>query len=158
MGKLLLWSVGVVAVIAAAVVAAAQISPWPAALAYRYLFSRGGAAMSDALAKHVPVDVNSRLDERYDPSETDATFDLHHPDRITATDEVLPTIVWIHGGGFIGGTKDEIANYLRIIAANGYTVIGVNYSSRRGTYPTPVRQVTAALGYFQRNAKRLRAI
>lgn len=158
MRKLLLWSVGLVAVIAAAIFVAAQVSPWPSVLVYRFVFSRGGVAMNDALAKHVPAGVTARLDERYDPTEPDATFDAYHPTAADQAGNALPTIVWVHGGGFFAGTKDEIANYLRIVAARGYAVIGVNYSlSPRSTYPTPIRQVNAALGFVAKNAKQLRA-
>lgn len=154
--KLLLWVMAFVAVIAVAIFAAIQVSPLPSVMFYRFIFSRGGLAMNAALAKHVPEGVSARLNQSYDTSDTDATFDTYHPAGVESTGEALPTIVWIHGGGFIAGNKDEIANYLRIVAARGYTVIGVNYSLSPGhTYPTPVRQVSAALRHIQQNAKRL---
>lgn len=64
----------------------------------------------------------------------------------------------MHGGGWIGGSKDEVANYLRILAGNGYTVVGVDYTlAPEKTYPTPVRQVLAALAYLEKNAESLHA-
>ena len=154
--KALLWMAGFVTIAAALVVIAFQVSPWPSALFFRYLFNLGGTASNRALAKHVPPGVSARLNERYDPMEADATFDAFYPSDIGGTERVLPTIVWIHGGGFIGGNKSDVANYLRIVASKGYTTIGVNYSiAPRRIYPTPVRQANAALAFVTRNAKRL---
>jgi acetyl esterase/lipase len=64
--------------------------------------------------------------------------------------------VWIHGGGFLAGSKEQIANYAKILAAEGYTVAGVDYSvAPEKKFPTPLRQVNTALDYLQRNAARL---
>ena len=69
----------------------------------------------------------------------------------------VPTIVWIHGGAFLSGDKGQIANYLTILGARGYTSVGVNYSLGPGArYPTPVRLAKAALGYLVRESYRLR--
>jgi acetyl esterase/lipase len=54
-----------------------------------------------------------------------AALDVFHPGEGGAP---LPTIVWIHGGAFLSGDKGQIANYLKILAAKGYTTVGVNYS------------------------------
>jgi acetyl esterase len=136
--------------------AAYLLSPWPSALFYRVLMDRGGVAMANALAKHVPPEVRSLRDLRYDPADPDALLDVHYPSAVLKDGKALPTVVWIHGGGFISGGKEQIANYARIVAAGGYTVVGVNYSLAPGArYPTPLRQVDAALGFLLANAARL---
>jgi acetyl esterase/lipase len=64
--------------------------------------------------------------------------------------------VWTHGGAWLGGSKDEIGGYLRMIAGAGFTVVGVRYSlAPEATYPTPIRQLMAALRYLSENADRL---
>lgn len=154
--RALLWATVVIGVAAGAMIIASQMSPWPSALFYRFMFSLGAMKSHNALAKHVPSGITARLNERYDPIDPDATLDVFYPSDIGGTDRALPTIVWVHGGGFIGGTKDEISNYLRILARKGYTVVGINYSvAPRRAYPTPVRQANVALSYISRNAKRL---
>lgn len=65
-------------------------------------------------------------------------------------------MVWIHGGGWVSGGKGEVANYLKILAGRGYATVGVDYSLAPGsTYPTPVREVLAALEYLAREGERL---
>jgi hypothetical protein len=108
-----------------------------------------------SLEKHVPPALSAQLNERYDPADPDALLDVFYPSAIA--DKPLPTIVWVHGGGWISGSKDDIANYGKVLAGKGYTVVGVDYSLAPGkTFPTPIRQVNAALGYVVKNAERLR--
>eukprot|EP01031_Cornospumella_fuschlensis_P013681 gene13681-16725_t len=152
-------SAGILSALAALVVwgsTAFGISPRPAAVLIKYVFNRGSDAMSVALVKHVPPGVVSILDQRYDANDGDALLDVFYPSRVVNTDAILPVIVWVHGGGWVSGDKSQIANYLRILASKGYTVVGVNYAiAPRQTYPVPLRQVNTALAYLQANAKRL---
>jgi len=131
--------------------AALELSPWPAALFYRFVMNRGADALARAAEKHVPPGVAAVLDQRYDPQ---AALDVYYP---AQGSEPLPTIVWTHGGGVFAGSKGQIANYLKILAARGYTAVSVGYSLAPGSrYPTPIRQANAALAYLVQNAQRLR--
>lgn len=119
-------------------------------------FDKGAAQASQALEKHVPQAVSSILDERFDPVDPDGRLDVFYPAEIEGSDRALTTIVWVHGGGWVSGTKDQIANYAKVLAHRGFTVVGVDYTiAPEKTYPTPVRQVNAALLYLQSQAKRL---
>jgi acetyl esterase/lipase len=153
--KTLLWLAAIAAVIAIGGYLALRFSPWPSALLIRQYFDAGGVATARALEKHVPHDVAQHLNLSYEASERDALLDVFHPADIDAS-ERLTTIVWIHGGGWLAGSKDQIANWARIIAGHGYTAVGVDYSMAPGaTYPTPVRQANAALGWLVSNSARL---
>lgn len=144
MKRFVLGSAGVLAVVLLVV----TISPWPAVAVVRYAFSKGDAASEAALAKHVPPGVTSRLDLAYGQGK-DEVFDLYYPEGASA----LPTIVWVHGGGFIAGSKGGVANYLKVLAGSGYTAIAVEYSRGHGTnYPRPLEQVNAALGFISSHA------
>ena len=152
----LIWFFGAALLLAIASYTAFQVSPWPSVLLMRRNSDHGGAALARALEKHVPAGIVAMLNVRYDESDGDAFFDAFYPARIEGTEQMLPTLVWVHGGAFVSGSKDHIANYLRILAAKGFTVIGVNYSLAPGKiYPTPIRQVNSALAYIVKNAMRL---
>lgn len=129
-----------------------RVSPWPSALVVRSMFDRGGEEMNAALkqrADALPVQVTS--DVNYG-DERDTVLDIYRPQNAGSTP--LPTIVWVHGGGWISGDKGQIANYLKILAAEGFTVVGVNYSIAPGaTYPTPVVQTMSALGFLLHDAR-----
>lgn len=153
--KTLVWIIGSAVALLAILLLAFQLSPWPSVLVIRRAFDKGAAEASQALEKHVPAGVAAVRNETYDVADPDGRLDVFFPSDVKDSDRALTTIVWIHGGAWISGTKDQIANYAKILAGHGYTVVGVDYSVAPGkTYPTPVRQVNGALGYLVKNAAR----
>lgn len=153
--RVLAWSIAAVVIVGTAAYLALQVSPWPAALFFRTLMDRSGIATAEALEAHVPAGVTALLDERYDPADADAVLDVFYPTAVYGTDQKLATVVWVHGGGFLSGSKEQVANYLKILSGAGFATIGVGYSLAPGsTYPTPIKQVNAALAYIQANAAR----
>ncbi len=151
------------AVVAGAAVLFAGVSryltPWPMAMVIRRIFERGGRQSMVQMLPHMPtVGIAELLDQPYAPSPTrtatDTALDVFAPD--TGTD-ALPTVIWIHGGGWIAGDKSQIAPYLRVLAAQGYTTVGLNYTrGPQGRYPTALRQLDAAIGYLIDHAGELR--
>lgn len=156
MSKILAWSLGLLALLGAGAYAASRVSPWPGALLIRTVFDLGGVWVDRKLERHVPQGVTSQLDLHYDPGDAQAFLDVYRPPGIRGSDRLLPAVVWVHGGGWVAGSKGQIANYARILAAEGYTVVGVGYATAPGSiHPTPVRQVNTALAYLARNAAAL---
>jgi acetyl esterase len=109
--------------------------------------------MAEALDKHAPADVVALIDERYG-EEPDMLLDLFRP---ASANGPLPLVLWVHGGGFCGGAKDELAGYFKLVASNGYVVAGPRYSlAPERRYPTPPRQMMRALEFLQADAERLK--
>lgn len=133
-----------------------QSSPWPGALLIRYLFETNAAKTSAALERYVPNNVTSVLNYQYDKSDPDAYLDFYYPSDIQGSDDVRPTIVWVHGGAWLSGNKDEVANYLKILASYGYVVVGVNYTlAPKANHPTQTNQINKALEYLNTYATTL---
>lgn len=155
-GKITAWTVGSAVALGAVAWVAFQVSPWPSALLIRAAFDDMGVKTGKALEPFLPDTVTSVRDLQYGDGGSDTSFDVFYPSEVDGTSTVLPTVVWVHGGGWVSGDKDQIANYLEILAGRGYTVVGLNYSIAPGaTYPTPLRQVNDALGYLSDNAEKL---
>jgi acetyl esterase len=128
------------------------VSPRPVALAVRRLFKAGGAATAASLARHAPSDIDAILDEPYGVGE-DMRLDVLAPSHRAGR---LPLVVWIHGGAWVGGSKDELVDYFRILASHGFVVASPEYSlAPEQRYPTPLVQVMQALAYLEANADRL---
>jgi acetyl esterase len=150
---MILWALGVVVAGAVAALAAYLFTPWPRALHLRLEFDEAGEETARKLARHVPLGVMALLDEPYDAQDSAARLDVFHP---AGAPQPRLTVVWVHGGGWLAGSKAMVADYARILAAQGFTVVTVGYAlAPRATYPTPVRQVNAALDYLVKNSTRL---
>nr|WP_246345559.1 alpha/beta hydrolase [Conexibacter arvalis] len=68
----------------------------------------------------------------------------------------MPTVVWIHGGGWVGGSKAELAGWCALLASRGCAVAAPRYSlAPEARYPTPLRQTMEALAHLRRHADRL---
>lgn len=129
----------------------AWLSPWPSVLLIRQMWPEASAEQVAAMKALEPTDVSARRNVVVDADDPDGRIDVYRPDAAGGT--ALPTIVWVHGGGFITGTKDGMDTYLTQIAAAGYTVIAVEYTvAPNARYPHPVQQVTTAMGFLLTHA------
>lgn len=145
MKRILLWFVGILVALATAAALAFKFSPWPSVAVFSYVFAQGDQASEAALARHVPTGIGARTRLAYGPG-PDEVFDVYTPPGAPGP---RPAIVWIHGGGWIGGSTRGIANYLKVLAGHGYTTVAVEYSTGLGSaYPRPVEQVNAALAFL----------
>jgi len=78
-------------------------------------------------------------------------LDIYYPKE---TDVPLPVIMWIHGGGFIGASKEQTKAYAMTLANAGYVVANINYDLAPGQkYPVPVLQSNQALKYLSENVE-----
>jgi acetyl esterase/lipase len=115
----------------------------------------GSDALGDdrTLTAYLPKNVTTIADVAYG-SGADERLDIYYPD---STTEPLPTIVWMHGGAFIGGSKERTRSYLQILASHGYTIVNVEYSKGPGAHwPEPIRQLTAAIAHIDEHAAKYR--
>lgn len=142
-----------VVVVATLIYIAFQVSPWPSSLLIRDEFTKGSIKISKALEKHVPSGIAQIENQQYKEGDKDAYLDVFYPDTTT---KPQPTIVWVHGGAWVSGNKDQVDNYMKILASHGFTTVSVNYSiAPEKQYPTPINQLNEALGYLQKEASRL---
>ena len=69
--------------------------------------------------------------------------------------ENLPLIVWIHGGGWVGGSKENPPALG--FAKNGYAVASINYRfSQHAIYPAQIEDCKAAIRWLRANAAKNR--
>lgn len=76
------------------------------------------------------------------------SLDLYQPQNIASIGP-RPTIVWIHGGGWISGSKEHARGYFKLLAAQGYNVVSVQYQfAPKATYPSQLHQINQALEFL----------
>jgi acetyl esterase/lipase len=135
---------------AAALGAFAVVSPWPSALAIRALFERDARRTRRRLDDFAP---DHGLIEHYEVAygdSPDMRLNWFCPEEALGA---LPVVIWIHGGGWISGCKEDVDPYLRMIASQGYTTVSLDYSpAPEHEYPTALQQLNAALKFLSDNA------
>lgn len=80
-------------------------------------------------------------------------LDLYTSNEVSAPQ---PLLVWVHGGGYVGGDKSCCEPWARIIAAEKHVAVAsINYClAPEQHYPVPILQLNEALGYLTANAQR----
>jgi acetyl esterase/lipase len=77
-------------------------------------------------------------------------LDLYVPAK---TDTLLPVIVWVHGGAWMGGSKDDGGPALPFVG-KGYAVASINYRlSQHAVFPAQIEDCKAAIRWLRANAK-----
>jgi|GEM_PF-3398346 len=87
---------------------------------------------NDTTTKEVIVHSNLRYAETSNPYHS---LDLYLPNKVVTGK--IPTLVFIHGGGFTGGDKGGIADLCTNISKKGFAVISMNYTLTPGLGTTP---------------------
>jgi carboxylesterase type B len=66
---------------------------------------------------------------------TTLTLDVYEPANDTMTER--PLIVWVHGGSFVGGTKNDpdVTSLCEHFAKRGYVCASINYRLGFANYP-----------------------
>ena len=78
--------------------------------------------------------------------------DIYYPQGTTRS---LPTIVSIHGGGYIYGTKEVYRRYCMDLARRGFTVVNFNYRlAPERKFPAPLEDTNAVLTYLVQNSEK----
>ena len=72
--------------------------------------------------------------------------------------KLSPAVVWIHGGGWAGGTKAEARakNICGILAKAGYVAVSVDYRLGEGAWPTNLFDCKNAVRFLRANAAKYR--
>lgn len=146
-GQVGLGVVGSLAATAATTLTALQVSNRIAVHTIRTASRLFGGEGPDTSAL-VPEDVLATLDVVHDAADPDGRLDVFRP---ADADGPLPTLVCVHGGGFVNGTKDMLDDYLAVVASHGFTAVSIEYTKApEARWPGPVVQLNRALEFLTR--------
>lgn len=102
----------------------------------------------------LPTGFVAEYDVKYVPDGDAAqTLDIYYPEDKSA--KPMPLLVWIHGGGWSGGSKAGMPYLSRL--NNGYVVASVEYRfSQKAVFPAQIQDCQAAIRFLRANADKYR--
>ncbi|WP_426478160.1 alpha/beta hydrolase [Chryseobacterium sp. CBSDS_008] len=149
--RILVWTYTIIIVVGGVFIFC-QVSFRPDPMLVRHEFDENGRRVSEEMVPFLPEGIVSLYNLEYRENDKDALLNVHFPGSISTTNKMLPTIVWIHGGKWVSGSKKNVANYCKLLAGKGFTVAAIDYSvAPEYPYPTPVTRANAALDYLIKN-------
>ena len=102
-------------------------------------------SLLDGIVKHADI-VYASIEGR------DLVLDVYAPKSSPA--ELIPVVVWVHGGGWRGGSKDGIRRSVPILS-HGLGLVSVGYRlSGEAKFPAAIADVKAAIRWVRANAPR----
>lgn len=114
-----------------------------------------GAKRSDKkrdAAIPLPEDVTECRNISYGPHGQWNLLDVYYPG---GTEKPLPTIVSIHGGGYVYGSKEIYRRYGMDMARRGFAFVNFNYRlAPKWKFPAPLADTNAVLQWVRVNARR----
>lgn len=100
----------------------------------------------------LPEGVTEHRDISYGSHGKDNLLDVYYPE---GTTKPLPTIVSIHGGGYVYGTKEIYRRYGMDMASRGFAFVNFNYRlAPKWKFPTPLADTGAVLEWVVKNQHR----
>jgi len=114
------------------------ITPWVGAVAQE---KKAAARMPAGTAVHRNLEYGDHERQK---------LDIFVPANSNSTP---PLVVWIHGGGWQGGSKDG-GNPAQVLLGKGYAVASINYRlSQHAPFPAQIHDCKAAIRYLRAHAK-----
>lgn len=130
-------------------------TPRPVALAAREIAKQLKVEKPDDYARY-SLKVQVRSDVTYGSLFENDKLDVHMP--IGEAGSTYPVVFWLHGGGFVGGTRRDCSTFCTMLASRGFVVVNLDYALAPDfTYPTPVLQLGEAYRFVAANAAEFRA-
>lgn len=114
-----------------------------------------GAAINDYKRDKeipLPADITQCRNISYGSHGKWSLLDVYYPN---GTTQPLPTIVSIHGGGYVYGTKEIYRRYGMDMARRGFAFVNFNYRlAPRWHFPTPLWDTNSVMEWICKNAVR----
>lgn len=112
---------------------------------------RSGKVAAVNLIQPLPPGIVIQRDIEYgNPGDRPLLLDLYSPKESTAA---VPGIIFVHGGSWKHGKKEDYRIYAMHFAARGYVVASIQYRlSKEAPFPAAIHDVKAAIRYMRANA------
>jgi acetyl esterase/lipase len=94
-------------------------------------------------------DISTDVTYAENPSSDRQKLDIYIP----KGNELMPCLVWIHGGAWLAGSKDGLAQEIDTLLHHGYVVASIGYRlSSEAIFPSQIYDCKAAIRFLKANA------
>ena len=115
---------------------------------FRYFCKKDNKRLAKLMK--IPDDIERRVNISYGKHGKWNLLDVYYP---KGTNKSLPTIVNIHGGGYVYGTKEENQYYCMDLAQRGFTVVNFSYRlAPKIKFPVPAIETNQVMEWVCKNA------
>lgn len=116
-----------------------------------------GVALGLSFARAADPSPRVMVDVAYLPPDRAEKLDLYLPTPPPAG-KLSPALVWIHGGGWTGGGKNEARakNICGTLAGAGYVAVSIDYKLGDGSWPLNLLDCKNAVRFLRANAAKYR--
>ncbi len=119
-------------------------------MAIRAMFQQGDTIRDAGLT--TPVDILRYDDIQYGEDEKWNMLDVYH---LKGVETPQPTIVSIHGGGWVYGDKERYQYYCMDLARRGFTVVNFTYRlAPEFKFPSPIIDTNNVFNWIAENAEK----
>ncbi|WP_430611748.1 alpha/beta hydrolase [Enterococcus sp. DIV0876] len=148
--KVFLYFILVLLSIAMIVVIAFQVSPRPGAYVISKMFDSPIEITDQTSYDQVKGHVQISADKSYDSAFANHTYDVYYPNNAA---EPVPVLIWVHGGGYVGGDKAGVEEFATKISSDAQiAVVVMNYAHAPSSqYPNQVLQVNDLVKQLQKD-------
>lgn len=99
-----------------------------------------------------PEDITRHDDISYGPYDKWNLLDIYHKKDVNTSQ---PTIVNIHGGAWVYGTKEVYQFYCMSLAQRGFTVVNINYRlAPENKYPAALKDINSVFCFLKEHGKK----
>ena len=141
----------VLASVLVAIILPTLLTPYPTALVLNLAFKKGVKTQPDNYVEIQQL-VDIHRDLEYESTAKKNKLDLFLP---KTQNEITPIIIWIHGGGFVGGDKSDVDYFATCLAADGFAVASINYQlAPWAKFPSPINQTGEAYKWIKNNSSK----
>jgi acetyl esterase len=147
--KIISWIIGVLLGIALCIFIAFEVSPRPGVFVIKKAFEEQDKVTEVKSYNENKEKVTKISDIAYKSEYKKNQLDIYYP---KGTEEKLPVIFWVHGGGYVAGDKSGMEEFaLRITSQAKVAVVSVNYELAPDLeYPGQVKQVDEMYRYLSK--------
>ena len=116
------------------------------------VFNASTTLQKKMIDKYAPQEILVQKNIMY-MQQPSLTLDVYQPKNVMQL-QPRPTVVWIHGGGWISGSKEHARGYFKLLADQGYNVVSVQYQfAPQVIYPNQLLQINQALKFITEHAQ-----